>query len=117
MELQNVLYLLVAAGLFFVMMRFGCGSHVMGHGHDPGGAGPDEGHAGAGGADTAAPAQTTDPVCGMPVQTAKAKTAVYGGSVYYFCSQDCREKFEAAPQSYAKGSAAGSQPQGRHHGC
>src|SRR3974390_116829 len=117
MELQNVLYLLVSAGLFFVMMRFGCGSHVMGHGHEHGAASPGDGHEAGGGAEGAVPDQATDPVCRMPVQTAKAKTAVYGGTVYYFCSRDCREKFEAAPQSYAKRTAAGSQAQGRHHGC
>ena len=27
----TVLYLLVFAGLFMLMMRFGCGAHVMGH--------------------------------------------------------------------------------------
>ena len=31
MQLQNVLYFLVWAGLFFVMMRFGRGANVMGH--------------------------------------------------------------------------------------
>jgi len=28
MEFQNVLYLLVWAALFFLMMRFGCGAYV-----------------------------------------------------------------------------------------
>jgi hypothetical protein len=27
-----LLYLLFFAGFFFLMMRFGCGAHVMGHG-------------------------------------------------------------------------------------
>lgn len=27
-----LLYLLLFAGLFILMMRFGCGAHVMGHG-------------------------------------------------------------------------------------
>jgi hypothetical protein len=31
--MQSLLYFLLSAGLFFVMMRFGCGAHVMGHGH------------------------------------------------------------------------------------
>lgn len=116
MELQNVLYLLVAAGLFFVMMRFGCGSHVMGHGHQNGQAPHGDGH-GGGGLDKSVPEATTDPVCGMSVQTASAKTAVYGGTAYYFCSQDCRAKFEAAPGSYVKDAAAVSRPRERHHGC
>jgi len=36
MQLQNVLYFLAWTGLFLVMMRFGCGPHVMGHGHHQG---------------------------------------------------------------------------------
>ena len=31
--MQPLLYFLLVAGLFIVMMRFGCGAHVMGHGH------------------------------------------------------------------------------------
>ena len=27
-----LLYLLLSAGFFLLMMRFGCGAHVMGHG-------------------------------------------------------------------------------------
>ncbi|TAK07365.1 MAG: YHS domain-containing protein [Candidatus Manganitrophaceae bacterium] len=42
-----------------------------------------------------------DPVCGMEVEAAKAKTSVFVGRTYYFCSNDCREKFEADPASYA----------------
>ena len=33
MQWQNVLYYLIWAGVFFVMMRFGCGAHIMGHSH------------------------------------------------------------------------------------
>ena len=39
MQLSNVLYFLLWAGLFFVMMRFGCGAHMMGHSHHQGGTG------------------------------------------------------------------------------
>ncbi|AEA12520.1 ribosomal protein L24, putative [Thermoproteus uzoniensis 768-20] len=42
-----------------------------------------------------------DPVCGMEVdpKTAKYKT-IYGGKIYYFCSQACKEEFERNPQHY-----------------
>ena len=30
MQLENVLYFLAFAGLFFLMMRFGCGAHITG---------------------------------------------------------------------------------------
>jgi hypothetical protein len=44
LHLSSVLYFLVWALAFFVMMRFGCGSHVMGHGHHHGSAGSDGAH-------------------------------------------------------------------------
>jgi YHS domain-containing protein len=43
-----------------------------------------------------------DPVCGMGVDPAKADRhkGVYQGTTYYFCSESCKRKFEAHPQSY-----------------
>jgi P-type Cu+ transporter len=42
-----------------------------------------------------------DPVCGMTVDpTAEKPTAEHGGNIYHFCSQGCRTKFLAAPESY-----------------
>jgi YHS domain-containing protein len=102
-QLGNILYFLLWAGVFFFMMRFGCGSHIMGHGHHHGGKKADDGD---GNLRRLAPKQAVDPVCGMTVQTADAKSAVHDGQVYYFCSQDCRQKFEAAPASYMKKVAA-----------
>jgi len=52
------------------------------------------------------PDRAVDPICGMTVQTAGAKSAVHNGRVYYFCSQDCRQKFESNPASYVKPAAA-----------
>ncbi|HUZ75794.1 MAG TPA: YHS domain-containing protein [Stellaceae bacterium] len=115
MQAGNVLYFLVLAGLFFLMMRFGCGAHVMGHGHHHGGsrsdAGPDDNLR------WVPPAKAVDPVCGMSVETAGAKSAVHEGQVYYFCAQNCREKFEAAPASFAKPAAATAAQGEKHHGC
>ena len=31
--LENVLYFVIGAGIIFLMMRYGCGAHIMGHGH------------------------------------------------------------------------------------
>lgn len=42
MQLQDVLYYVFWAGLFFVMMRYGCGAHIMGHGHHHGATEPDQ---------------------------------------------------------------------------
>jgi YHS domain-containing protein len=100
-QVGNILYFLLLAGLFVAMMRFGCGAHIMGHAHHHGGTGSN-GHAGDSNARWVPPDRAVDPVCGMTVQTAGAKSAVHDGHVYYFCSQDCRAKFEATPASYVK---------------
>ena len=43
-----------------------------------------------------------DPVCGMQVEPAKAAaTSQYQGKSIYFCSQACKQKFDANPASYA----------------
>jgi YHS domain-containing protein len=83
------------------MMRFGCGAHVMGHGHadarsDVNKAPPTVEPL------SAPPENTVDPVCQMKVESTKVKTIVRDGQVYYFCSPVCREKFEDNPQAYAK---------------
>ena len=32
--MPTYLYFLLWGAFFFIMMRFGCGAHVMGHGHE-----------------------------------------------------------------------------------
>ena len=98
--LQNILYFVIWAGFIFLIMRYGCGAHIMGHGHHHGGTSSDD-HADSN-MRWVPPARAVDPVCGMTVQTAGAKSTVHDGHVYYFCSQDCRAKFEATPTSYLK---------------
>jgi uncharacterized protein len=39
----------------------------------------------------------TDPMCGMSVDRATAKSLTRDGTTYYFCSEHCREAFRAAP--------------------
>ena len=46
------------------------------------------------------PAKDVDPVCRKTVSTDEARPSVHGGVVYYFCSSECREIFEAAPEQY-----------------
>jgi len=107
MQLGNFWYYLLWAGAFFVMMRFGCGAHIMGHGHHHDGHNKD--------LSLQPPEKDTDPVCGMTIQTAAAKSSAYQGRVYYFCSQNCREKFETAPASYLKAKKV-SEKKEQHHG-
>lgn len=47
------------------------------------------------------PAQATDPVCGMTIDTKDAQTSQYKGKTYYFCSKDDKEKFDKSPAKYA----------------
>ena len=116
--MNSLIYFLIWAGLFFVMMRFGCGAHVMGHGHGHADSRPDEHDPSTHDGQLAAPpGKVVDPVCHMTVETAKAKSAVHEGQVYYFCSQDCRAKFEVEPGPYTK--TGGNTPAARehHHAC
>jgi Cu+-exporting ATPase len=47
-----------------------------------------------------------DPVCGMQVDEQQARaTAQHGGQTFYFCSQECKAKFEQDPQRYTRQSA------------
>lgn len=49
---------------------------------------------------------TTDPVCGMEVDTgAKVESEEYAGHRYYFCSAECRETFRRSPANYAEAPA------------
>ena len=79
----------------------------LGHGHG--------GHHGHGRrrdderSDAPAPEGAIDPVSGNPVRTADALTSVFEDRTYYFESKENRERFEAAPQEYAR-KAAGNLP-------
>jgi len=43
-----------------------------------------------------------DPVFGMEVEEAQAPAMTeFEGRPYYFCSESCRDEFEANPQLYA----------------
>ncbi len=47
-------------------------------------------------------AMVKDPVCGMQVDDQRAMfKSQYQGQTYYFCSEDCKRKFEQNPQQYA----------------
>ena len=61
------------------------------------------------------PERDVDPVCRITLQTAKAKTAVYEGHVYHFCSHDCRGKFEENPRSYLTSTDNSPQAKEHHH--
>ncbi len=77
--------LLFFAILFFVMMRYGCGSHMM-HGHGSHGGGKE--------------AKYIDPVCDMEVEAVQGYGKMYEGKLYRFCTRSCLDKFDADPEYY-----------------
>ena len=107
-SIKSLLSFLLWGGLFFLMMRSCCGTHMMGgHGHGDHGKSGDTPGSGI-----------KDPVCGMTVDLRKAAAAtVHGGQTYYFCSTSCRDKFEKEPAKYAAAPARDEhQHRGHHHG-
>lgn len=44
-----------------------------------------------------------DPVCGMTVDVTTAYSEAVGGQTYYFCSENCRQRFDANPSAYGAG--------------
>lgn len=85
--MDGLLSFLLFAGLFYLMMRFGCGAHMI-HGHQ--------------GKKTKAAEKSTDPVCGMQLVTTQGYGKMHEGQLYRFCSRDCLDKFEAEPEKYIK---------------
>lgn len=116
MSLQAAMYFLLWAGAFALMMRFGCGAHVMGHRHRQQESTDKPDPDAAGNVTANAPEQDRDPVCGMTVSTADAKSAMNAGRAYYFCSQSCREKFEADPAKYVTPAPGVTHLKERHDG-
>jgi len=52
-------------------------------------------------------AMVTDPVCGMEIDSATAAASYeHDGTMYYFCMQDCLDKFKADPAQYTSAIAS-----------
>lgn len=111
--MSALVYFLIWGGLIFLMMRYGCGAHVMGHGHHHGkhGANNQTGSRDNENTRWIPPEKDVDPVCGKTVSTESAKPSLHDGVVYYFCSRECREIFEAAPEQYLGHKVDGPLPQ------
>lgn len=80
----DFLSFLVFAGLFYMMMRHGCGAHAV-HGKAKKN---DVDH--------------TDPVCGMKVDKTSGYGMMHDGHLYRFCSRDCLDRFESDPEQHIK---------------
>lgn len=100
--MEAFLYFIIWAAAIFVMMRFGCGAHVMGHGRTRGQTGESP-KVESSELRWVPPETDIDPVCGKVVSTNEARATVHAGNVYYLCSRECREVFEVAPELYIGG--------------
>ena len=50
---------------------------------------------------------TVDPVCGMKVEEKRTEFQTqFAGKKYFFCSEECRQAFQADPDEYAETAAA-----------
>ena len=99
--MTGLLYFMLWVGIIFLMRRFGCGAHMMsrGRGKTKYGKGVPDGRS-TKSLRWTPPGNDVDPVCGKTVSTETAKSSVHDGYIFYFCSRDCREHFEAAPEQY-----------------
>lgn len=91
--MDGLLSLLLFAGLFFLMMRFGCGSHKA-HGHS------EINRDSKNGNQNEPNQKHVDPVCGMDVDVDQGYGLMFRGRLYRFCHRNCLDKFEANPKSY-----------------
>lgn len=96
--MDGLLSLLLFALFFYIMMRFGCGAHMVHGGH-----GGHEGHGGHkkhGGQENEI--SHTDPVCGMQVDPYQGYGKMHQGKLIRFCSRKCLDKFDAEPDRFLK---------------
>ncbi len=77
---------LIFALAFYLMMRFGCGAHMGGHGKHHG--------------QEAKPPDHKDPVCHRKVSPTEGYGLMHSGTLYRFCSRACLDRFEAEPDRY-----------------
>lgn len=119
--METIWNFLLIGGFLLFMLKFGCGRHMLGHGshsqakgHETTGAGPESRSTRRQDLVWEHPAKDVDPVCEKTVETENAKTSVFAGNVYYFCSRECREAFEAAPGTYVTPLSSGL-PQSLEH--
>lgn len=79
---------LLFAVVFYLMMRYGCGAHMMHGGH--------EGHGKA----TDIDKKHIDPVCDMEVKADQGYGRMYQATLYRFCSKRCLDKFDETPEEF-----------------
>lgn len=82
--MESLFSFLLFAGIFYLMMRFGCGTHMT-HGHH----------------DTKSAKNIfIDPVCGHEVEEDKGYGKLEEGHLYRFCSRECLDRFDREPGQF-----------------
>ena len=91
--MDGLLSFLLFAGFFYLMMRYGCGAHMI-HGHSHG---------------SSQTSNFIDPVCGMEVKADQGYGKVHEAVPYRFCSRSCLDKFDRSPEQYLNHSDEGKK--------
>lgn len=84
--MDGLLSLLIFAGLFYFMMRFGCGAHMVHGKHNH--------------TNEQSNTKVIDLVCGKEIDINKGYGLMFEETLYRFCSRNCLDKFEASPQRF-----------------
>jgi YHS domain-containing protein len=85
--MEGLFSFLLFAGLFYLMMRHGCGAHMT-HGHH----------------DKKADKKLFyDPVCGLEVEDNEGYGKLQDGHLYRFCSRNCLDRFDHEPEKFIDG--------------
>lgn len=98
--MDDWLSFIIFAGIFYVMMRYGCGAHMI-HGHHGGHGKHKHKH------NHSDDVKHIDPVCGMDVDIDKGYGKMHEGTLYRFCSRNCLDKFDSEPGKYLEKSGNG----------
>lgn len=83
--MEGFLSFLFFAAFFYLMMRVGCGAHML---HGRHGATDDD------------PSKHIDPVCGKDVPPSEGYGKMHADQLYRFCSRQCLDVFEDEPGRY-----------------
>ena len=88
--MEGWLSFLIFAGLFYLMMRFGCGVHMIHGNHKRTHSQPSD-------------LTDKDPVCGKLIGINEGYGKMHNGQLFRFCSHECLDVFESDPQIYLEG--------------
>ena len=84
--MEGLFSFLLFAGLFYFMIRHGCGAHMT-HGHHE---------------KKTEKTNTIDPVCGREINVDKGYGKLQEGNLFRFCSRQCLDEFDKDPEKFIK---------------